>query len=115
MAEAQAAQLAFMAALSCIGCAPALQQETIAYTGFVNIAMLGLLALDDIAKICKNFRTRPINPIPVTVIQEQLLLAVRFWVSSHQRLQKLVEAQIVTAALAYNQPQTMHHMLEDEA
>jgi hypothetical protein len=49
------------------------------------------------------------------MIQEQLLLAVHFWVSNHQRLQKPVEAQAVTAILAYNQAQSMRHMLEDEA
>jgi hypothetical protein len=115
MVEAQAAQLAFMAALGRIGCPPVLQQEIIAYTGCVNIAMLGLFTPDDISKMCQNFHTRTVNPIPVTVIQEQLLLATRFWVSSHQGLQKPDEAQVVAAVLAYNQAQTMGHMLEDEA
>jgi len=47
-------------------------------------AMLGLLTADDISKMCKTFRTRAVNPINVTIIQEQLLLAVRFWVTNRQ-------------------------------
>ena len=77
--------------------------------------MLGLSTPDDISKMCKTFRTRSNNPLRITVIQEQLLLAVRFWVSSRQRLQKLVLANEVTAPLIFNVAQNMHHMLEDEA
>jgi hypothetical protein len=62
MAEAQAAQLAFMAALGRIGCAPALQQEIIAYTSCINIAMLGLLTPYDIEKMCKNFQHARLIP-----------------------------------------------------
>jgi riboflavin synthase len=112
---AQAAQVAFMAALGRIGFAPVAQQEIIAYTGCANIAMLGLMTPEDISKICKVFRTHAVNPLQVMVVQEQLLLAVRFWVSNRQRLQKPVEAHVVTAVLAYNQAQMMRHMLEDEA
>jgi hypothetical protein len=112
---AQAAQVAFMAALGRIGFAPAAQQEIIAYTGCANIAMLGLMTPEDISKICKVFRTHAVNPLQVMVVQEQLLLAVRFWVSNRQHLQKPVEAHVVTAVLAYNQAQMMRHMLEDEA
>jgi len=112
---AQAAQLAFAAALGRIGLAPNIQQEIITYTGCINIGMLGLLTPDDISKMCKTFRTRPNNPLQITVIQEQLLLAVRFWVSSRQRLQKPVLANDVTAALIFSVAQNMRHMLEDEA
>jgi len=98
-AAAQAAQLAFAAALGRIGLTPDIQQEIIAYTCCINIGMLGLSTPDDISKMCKTFRTRSNNPLRITVIQEQLLLAVRFWVSSRQRLQKLVLANEVTAPL----------------
>jgi hypothetical protein len=115
MAEQQAAQLAFMAALGRIGFAPPVQQEIVAYTGCANITMLGLLTPEDITKMCKVFRTRAANPIQITVVQEQLLLAVRFWVANRQRLQKPVEPNAVNGVLAYNQAQMMRHMLEDEA
>jgi hypothetical protein len=94
---AKAAQVAFMAALGRIGFAPAAQQEIIAYTGCANIAMLGLMTPEDISKMCKVFRTHAVNPLQVMVVQEQLLLAVRFWVSNRQHLQKPVEAHVVTA------------------
>lgn len=106
---------AFRDALSRIGLNPIMQEEIIAYTGCVNIAMLGLLTAEDISKMCKTFRTRANNPINVTVIQEQLILAIRFWVTNRQRLQKPIDAADVNAVMAYNQAQLMRHMLEDEA
>lgn len=114
-AATQAAQLAFSAALGRIGLAPNIQQEIITYTGCINIGMLGLMTPDDITKMCKTFRTRPANPLQITVIQEQLLLAVRFWVTTRQHLQKPVLANEVTAQLIFGVAQNMRHMLEDEA
>jgi hypothetical protein len=67
-----------------IGFAPDVQQEIMACTGCNNIAMLGLVTPEDISKMCKAFRTRAVNPIQITVIQEQLLLAIRFWVTHCQ-------------------------------
>jgi hypothetical protein len=58
---------------------------------------------------------RPNVPIPLTVLQEKLLLGVRFWVSNRQRLQLEVEAEDVTPALAYTQANIRGHMIEDEA
>lgn len=113
--QVQAAQLAFAAALGRIGFAPDVQQEIMACTGCNNIAMLGLVTPEDISKMCKAFCTRAVNPIQITVIQEQLLLAIRFWVTHCQRLQKPILANEVDAGLAYNVAQGMRHMLDDEA
>jgi hypothetical protein len=51
----------------------------------------------------------PMNLLAVTVIQEQLLLAIFFWVTQWQRLQKTVDAHVTTAIMACNQPQRMRH------
>jgi hypothetical protein len=37
-----------------------------------------LLTADQVSKICKRINTRPVNPIEINTIQEQLLLAMRF-------------------------------------
>ena len=77
--------------------------------------MLGILPADQISKICKRLSTRAIDPITLSAIQEQLLLAMRFWVTNLQRLQQQVDANDFTTALALNQAQTMRRQLEDDA
>jgi hypothetical protein len=77
----------FRAALNRIGFTPLEQDAIIEYTGCRNVAMLGLLSEDDFTRMCKALRTRPNVPLPITVLQEKLLLGLRFWISNHQRLQ----------------------------
>ncbi len=104
----------FRAALNHIGFTPDEQIAIIEYTGCRNIAILGLLSEEDITRMCKAFRTRPNAPILLMVLQEKLLLGVRFWISSQQRFQIPVEANDITPALAYTQANVRAHMLEDE-
>jgi hypothetical protein len=66
----------FRAALNRIGFTPDEQVAIIDYTGCRNLAMLGLLSEEDLMHMCKAFCTRPNNPIPLTVLQEKLLLGV---------------------------------------
>jgi len=58
-----------------------------AATGCVNIGMIGLLSADQITRMCKRISTRAENPIAINTVQEQLLLALRFWVVAKQRMQ----------------------------
>lgn len=105
----------FRDALNRIGFLPVEQQAIIDFTGCTNLAMLGLLLEEDITKMCKNFRTRPINPVPLTLLQEKLLLGLRFWIASRQRLQLLIDPDEVTPALVFTQANIRTHMVEDEA
>ncbi len=105
----------FRAALNRIGFTPDEQNAIIEYTGCRNLAMLGLLSEEDLTRMCKAFRMRPNAPIPLTVLQEKLLLGVRFWVTNRQRLQLPIEAEDVTPALAYTQANIRTRMMEDEA
>jgi hypothetical protein len=104
----------FRAALNRIGFTPMEQEAIIEYTGCRNIAMLGLLSEDDITRMCKALRTRAIAPISLTILQEKLLLGVRFWISYWQRLQLPIEAEELTPALAFTQANIRAHMIEDE-
>ncbi len=105
----------FRAALNRIGFTPDEQNAIIEYTGCRNVAMLGLLSEEDIMRMCKAFRMRPIAPIPLMVLQEKLLLGVRFWITNRQRLQLPIEADDITPALAYTQANIRTRMIEDEA
>jgi hypothetical protein len=60
-------------------------------------------------------RTRAVDPIMITVMQEQLLQGMHFWVTNHQRLGLPVEAEDFTTATAFEQTALMTPMTEDEA
>jgi len=79
------------------------------------MAMLGLLSATQVSKICKQTETRPINPIRINTVQEQLLLAMRFWVIERQRLQLPVDATQFNMIVALNQAQIMRQQAEDDA
>jgi hypothetical protein len=104
----------FRAALNHFGFTPDEQGAIIDYTGYRNLVMLHLLGEEDLVRMCKAFRTRP-QPIALTVLQEKLLLGIRFWISHRQCLQLPIIADDLTPALAYMQANIRAHMIEDEA
>jgi hypothetical protein len=114
-AAADIVRVAFEDALGRIGFAAPEPNAFILESGCTNIAMSGILPSDQIRQICKRLRTRAVDPVPITAIQEQLLQAMRFWVAGLQRLQQIVDPALFTTALALNQAQVMQQALEDEA
>jgi hypothetical protein len=107
--------IAFEDALGYIGFAVAECNAFILESGCTNMAMLGILPSEQIRQICKRLRTRAVDHIPITAIQEQLVQAMRFWVAGLQCLQQIVDPTQFTTALALNQAQVMHQTLEDDA
>lgn len=63
-----AAQVALNAALGRCGLDQAAIDAVVTIGGIAHIAMLGMLATSDIARICKVARTRTVNPIMITVM-----------------------------------------------
>jgi hypothetical protein len=115
VADPQGALIALRVALGRCGLDRAAQESVIAIGGMIHIAMFGMLAAADIARICKVMHTRAIDPIMITVMQEQLLQGMRFWVTNRQRLGLPVEAEDFTTATAFEQTALMTRMIEDEA
>jgi hypothetical protein len=115
MAAIDDQRAAFENALARTGFAPDECQAFIAASGCINMAMMGLLSADQISKICKRLSTRAANPIVLSAIQEQLLLAMRFWVANLQRLQQPIIADRFTTVLALNQAQMMRQSLKDDS
>jgi hypothetical protein len=76
--------------------------------------MLGLLTIDQISKICKRLESRTVDPIRITMVQEQLLLGLRFWVANNQRLQLPLVAEDFTMITALNQVQKMSQHAGDD-
>jgi hypothetical protein len=115
---AQAANLAALAAFSTvldrIGYTQQQSDTIIETTGWRNIAMLGLLTIDQISKICKRLESRTVDPIRITMVQEQLLLKLRFWVANNQRLRLPLVAEDFTMITALNQVQKMSQHAGDD-
>ena len=84
-------------------------------SGCRNVAMIGLLTATQITKLCKRIASRPINPVEITTVQEQLLLGLRYWVANKQRLQQPIVATEFTMITALNQAQIMRQEAEDDA
>jgi hypothetical protein len=110
-----AALAAFDAVLEQIGFMQLQRDVIIKTTGCRNIAMLGLLAADQISKMCKRLESQTVNPIIITMVQDQLLLGLRFWAVNNQRLQLPIVAEDFTMIVALNQVQKMRQHAEDDA
>jgi len=106
---------AFRAALNHCGFDQAAQDAVVAISGIAHIAMLGILAAADIACICKVIRTQSVDPVMITVMQEQLLQGMRYWVTNCQRIGLSIDADAFTSATAFAQTTLMTRLLEDEA
>jgi hypothetical protein len=70
---------------------------------------------DKVSKICKRISTRTVNPSEINTIQEQLLLAMHYWVVAKQRLQLLIIVEEFMMRVALNQVQVMCQQIKDEA
>jgi hypothetical protein len=114
MAAAQESIVAFHAALGRRGFNPA-AQAAVTDQGFINAALLSLFMADQIKQVCKLIREDPVNPIPINMMQQQMLLAFCYWVVNHQRLGLLDDAVDFMATIAFKQSQLMVCLQEDEA
>ncbi len=81
--------------------AQAQAQEAVVAQGFVSIALLGLVTSDQIKQLCKLIREDANNPVPINMLQQQMLLAMRHWVVNCQRLRLLVDADEFSAITAF--------------
>jgi hypothetical protein len=113
MAQANNMQ-SFQAALSCIGFTVQAQAAIVGQE-FVSMALLGLVTSDQITQLCKLICEDANNPVPINMLQQQMLLAMCHWAVNRQRLSLLVEAEEFNAITAFEQSQLMVCLQEDEA
>ncbi len=112
--QPQDGQQVFGAALSRLGFVQAIRDEFIQISRCTDMAMLGLLSTDQVARACK--RVNQANPAaPLSTMQEQLLMSMHFWVANKQRLQQLFDLEAFTMIIMLNQAQVMRQQLEDKA
>jgi hypothetical protein len=101
----------FQAALGWIGFSVQVQAAVVAQ-GFISVALLGLVTADQIKQLCKLIREDANNPVPINMLQQQMLLAMHHWVVNWQYLQ--AETDDFTAVIAFKQSQWMVRLQEDE-
>jgi len=46
----------------------------------ISVALLGLVTADQIKQLCKLIREDANNPVPINMLQQQMLLAMHHWV-----------------------------------
>jgi hypothetical protein len=106
-------QQAFEDALTHIGFTQEGRDQFMRISGCVDMAMLGLLWIDPISKMCKCVSAAlPANLL--STIQEQLLISICFWVTSKQRLQQPIDPEAFIMIVALHQAQIMRQQLKDE-
>lgn len=72
---------AFQEALGCIGFSvPA--QDALNHNGFNGMYNLMIYLKDQIKRVCTVIREDTLNPIPISMEQEQLLTVMRHWVKT---------------------------------
>jgi len=69
----------------------------------MSVALLGLVTADQIKQLCKLICEDSNNPVPINMLQQQMLLALQHWVVNQQRLGLQVNAYAFTAAIAFEQ------------
>jgi len=104
----------FDALLARIGFNADQRNAVIDISGCINVAMIGLLTIDQLSKMCKSIESRAVNPVVIFTVQEQFLLSLRHWVVNKQRLQEPIHPNEFTMVTALNQTQLMRQQAEDE-
>jgi hypothetical protein len=108
MDPAAATTIEFEDTLMRIGFGLPERMAIIEMSGCLNIAMLGLLTIDQVSKVCKCIEMHQVSLLlAITTLQEQLLLTLCFWVTNRQRLQLPILAADFTVVIALNQAQVM--------
>jgi hypothetical protein len=60
-------------------------QDALNRNGFNAMFNLMIYSKDQIKRVCTVIREDPVNPIPISMEQEQLLAAMRHWVKTRVR------------------------------
>ena len=108
---AQAQLLSFRAALARIGFSPA-QQDALNEHGFTNMYNMLIYSKDQIKRVCMVIRERTVNPLNITMEQEQLLTAMRHWVKTRARTNRDIDPALFTREVAVSEAIKMVNIAE---
>jgi hypothetical protein len=109
---AQQQLAAFREALGRIGFSvPA--QDTLNRNGFTGMYNLMIYSKDQIKSVCKVIREDTLNPIPISMEQEQFLTAMRHWVKTRVRTNRDINPVLFTRDVAIAESIKMVNIAEE--
>ncbi len=103
---------AFRQALGRIGFSVA-AQDALNQNGFNGMYNLMIYSKDQIKSICKVIREDTLNPIPISMEQEQLLTAMRHWVKTRVRTNRDINPDLFTGDVAIAEAIKMVNLAEE--
>lgn len=94
--------LHFREALGRIGFDPD-AQDALNQHGFNSMYNLLIYSKDQIKRVCTVLRERPVNPLNISLEQEQFLTAMRFWVKTRVCTNRTIDPQLFTRDVAVSE------------
>jgi hypothetical protein len=102
----------FRAALGRIGFSiPA--QDALNRNGFNAMFNLMIYSKDQIKRVCTVIREDPVNPIPMSMEQEQLLTAMRHWAKTRVHTNRDIDPELFTCDVAISEAIKMVNVTEE--
>jgi hypothetical protein len=102
----------FRAALGRIGFDPDGQSALIEH-GFTSMYNMMIYSKEQIKRVCTVLRERPLNPLVITIEQEQLLTTMQNWVKTRVRLNQNIDPQLFTRDVAIAEAIKMVNIAEE--
>jgi hypothetical protein len=112
IANPQEHLVAFRQALGRIGFSVA-AQDALNQNGFNGMYNLMIYSKDQIKGVCKVIRENTMNPIPISMEQEQLLTAMRHWVKTRVRTNRDINPDLFTRDVAIAEAIKMVNIAEE--
>jgi hypothetical protein len=110
--DAAAQLVAFCAALGRIGLSIAVQDAHNEH-GFTGMYGMMIYSKEQIKRVCTVIRDRPVNPLHISIEQEQLLTAMRHWVKLRVRTNRSIESNLFTRDVAIAEAIKMVNIAEE--
>jgi hypothetical protein len=102
----------FRAALGRIGF-PVDVQDALNAHGINGMYNLMIYSKDQIKRVCTVIRERPVNPLHISIEQEQFLTAMRHWVKSRVRTNRSIDPNLFTRDTAIAESIKMVNIAEE--
>jgi hypothetical protein len=102
----------FRAALGRIGFVPDVQDALIDH-GFNSMYNLMIYSKEQIKRVCNVIREDPLNPLHISMEQEQLLTAMRHWVKTRVRTNRSIDPILFNRDVAVNEAIKMVNIAEE--
>lgn len=102
----------FREALGHTGCDPD-AQDALNRHGFNSMFNLLIYSKEQIKRLCTVLREHPVNPLNISLEQEQFLTAMRFWVKTHVCTNRTIDPQLITCDVAVSEAIKMVNQAEE--